>query len=78
MPNELDPIVGEWYLHRDKGEMFGVVAVDAAAASVAIQYFDGDLEELEADAWREMKIETAEEPEDWTGPFDDVEPMTSG
>jgi hypothetical protein len=78
MSNELDPIVGEWYLHRDKGEMFRVVAVDAAAGSVAIQYFDGDVEELETDAWREMEIESAEEPEDWTGPFDDIEPDDVG
>ena len=78
MPNELDPIVGQWYLHRDKGEMFRVVAADAAGGYVEIQYFDGDLEELEVDAWREMDIETAAEPEDWTGPFDEVEPAELG
>jgi hypothetical protein len=78
MPNELDPIVGQWYLHRDKGEMFRVVAADAAAGFVEIQYFDADVEELEMDAWREMDIETAAEPEDWTGPFDEIEPDELG
>lgn len=78
MPNELDPVIGQWYLHRDKGEMFRVVAVDAASATVEIQSFSGDVEELEMDAWREMDIETAEEPEDWTGPFDEVEPEDLG
>lgn len=73
MPGELDPIVGQWYLHRDKGEMFRVVAADSATGSIEIQYFDGDVEELESDAWREMDIEPAEAPEDWTGPFDDIE-----
>lgn len=78
MPNELDPIVGEWYLHRDKGEMFRVVAVDTASDCIEIQSFDGDVEELDHGAWREMDIETAEAPEDWTGPLDDIEPDDLG
>lgn len=73
MPNELDPIVEQWYLRRDKGELFRVVAVDAATRCIEIQSFGGDVEELEADAWREMDIELTEAPEDWTGPFDDIE-----
>jgi uncharacterized protein DUF6763 len=78
MPNELDPVVGQWYLHRDKGAMFRVVAVDASSGGTDIQNFDGDVEEIEIDTWREMDIETAEPPEDWTGPFDDVEPDDLG
>lgn len=73
MPNELDPIVGQWYQRRDKGEMFRVVAADSTSGCIEIQYFDGDVEELETDAWREMDMEAAEAPEDWTGPFDDIE-----
>jgi hypothetical protein len=78
MPNELDPIVGQWYLHHDKGEAFRVVAVDTASHVIEIQSFDGDVEELDAGAWREMDIETAEAPEDWTGPLDDIEPDDLG
>ena len=73
MPNELDPIVDQWYQHRDKGEMLRVVAVDQPTGVVEIQYFDGDIEELDLDAWRDMDVELAEPPEDWTGPFDDIE-----
>jgi len=73
MINQVGPIVDQWYAHHDKGEMFRVVATDAASGSVDIQYFDGDVEELDGDAWRELDIETAEPPEDWTGPFDDIE-----
>jgi hypothetical protein len=58
--------------------MFRVVATDAAAGYVEIQYFDGDVEELEMDAWRAMDIEVAAEPEDWTGPFDEIEPDELG
>lgn len=73
MKNELIPRIEQWYAHRDKGEMFRVVAVDAASGAVEIQNFDGDVAEIERDAWRDMDIEAAEAPEDWTGPYDDVE-----
>lgn len=74
MPNELDPNIEQWYRHRDKGEMLRVVAVDRAAGLIETQNFDGDIEEMDFDAWRDMDIELAEAPEDWTGPYDDIEP----
>jgi len=73
MSNELDPVVDQWYRHLDKGEMLRVVAVDPVARLVEIQNFDGNIEELEFGAWHDMNITLAEAPEDWTGPYDDVE-----
>lgn len=74
MNNELDPVVGNWYRHvDDKEQTFRVVEVDDDEDTVTVQHFDGDLEEIDADAWFEMELEVAEEPEDWTGPVDDVE-----
>jgi len=73
MTNELDPIVDQWYMHHDKGEMFRIVATDAATGNVEIQFFGGDVEEIEHDSWRELDIEAAAPPEDWTGPYDDVD-----
>jgi hypothetical protein len=70
---ELDPIVGNWYRHLDKGQTFRVVAVDDTSGLVEVQHFDGDVEEIESDAWADMVLAAAEEPEDWTGPVDDVE-----
>jgi hypothetical protein len=73
MANELQPIIGQWYAHRDKDEYFRVVAVDEQADAIEIQNFDGDVEELDSDTWGELDIELAEPPEDWTGPFDGLE-----
>ena len=70
MPNELDPIVDQWYTHRDKGQRFYVVAIDEDGNAVEIQHFDGDLEELGLDEWRELAIELSEEPENWAGALD--------
>ena len=73
MSTELDPIVGNWYRHLDKGQLFCVVAFDEEAGVIELQHFDGDIEEIESPAWYEMTLEPAEAPEDWTGPVDNVE-----
>jgi hypothetical protein len=65
--------IGQWYLHQDKGEMFRVTAIDEPSRTIEIQTFDGDVDEIDAEAWSAMPLELAEEPEDWTGPVDDVE-----
>ncbi|MCK4742215.1 MAG: hypothetical protein KAT25_00190 [Sulfuriflexus sp.] len=71
MPTENDPIVDNWYSHRDKGQLFMVV--DVSEDSVDIQYFDGDLEEMSLTAWYGMNIESSVEPENWSGAMDIAE-----
>jgi hypothetical protein len=66
------PVIGKWY-ERPGGESFEVVALDADDGTIEIQYFDGTVEELDLDEWREEEIREAEAPEDWTGSVD-VEP----
>ena len=72
MRDELEPVTGNWYSHRDKGQTFQVIAVDEDRQLIEIQYFDGDLEEIDSDAWYEMDLEIAEPPEDERGPLDDA------
>jgi hypothetical protein len=78
MDKELDPIVGNWYRHLDKGQMFRVIAFDDSEATVELQHFDGDVEEVGLRAWQAMDLEVSGAPEDWTGPMDDVEPDDLG
>jgi hypothetical protein len=73
MIGELDPIEGSWYHHLDKDLDFMVVDVNEKEGTIDIQYFDGDIEELEMEEWEEMDLEEIEPPEDWTGPLDDLE-----
>ena len=73
MNTEPDPIVGNWYRHLDKGQMFRVIAFDESDATIELQHFDGDIEEVSLVAWRAMDLEVSEAPEDWTGPIDDIE-----
>lgn len=70
------PSVGEWY-RVSGGDIFEVVAVDEDDRTIEIQYFDGTVEELDADDWEAQcedgQLELAEPPEDWSGSVD-VEP----
>ena len=73
MIGELDPIEGNWYQDLDKERDFMVLDVSKREGTVDIQYFVGDIEELEMEEWEEMDLEEIEPPEDWTGPLDDLE-----
>lgn len=73
MPTESDPIIFNWYQHLDKGQKFRVVSIDISSGLVDIQYFDGDLDEIDIDEWKELEIEPIEIPEYWSGPIDVTE-----
>lgn len=73
MPNEMEPIVGNWYCHLAKGQLFQVIDIDSAEGLVEIQRFDGDLAELGLEDWPALDIELAEAPEDCTGPLDELD-----
>lgn len=70
MNNELDPRIDQWYTHFDKGQSFCVIDVDEEHNTVDIQHFDGDIEELSLEEWRDLNIELSEEPENWAGALD--------
>ena len=73
MATETDPIQGNWYRDLDKDEEFFVIDVYEEDGIVEIQHYDGDVEEIEMDAWYDLNIEAVEPPDDWVGPYDDVE-----
>ncbi len=78
MSHRLRPVVGNWYAHLDKGDVFQVVAYDEDDGTIEIQDFDGGLDEVDVDTWQAMPLEAAAQPEDWGGPLDDVEPDEFG
>lgn len=38
-----------------------------------VQYFDGNLDEIELSLWHQMDLESIEEPENWSGALDIAE-----
>ena len=70
MPTEVDPIVGKWYQHLDKGQRFLIVAFDKGEGLIETQHFDGDLEEILLENWYQQDLDLAEAPESWSGALD--------
>lgn len=68
MLRRLEPEIGCWYEDYERNSLFEVVSLDED--SVAIQYFDGEVEEFELEAFLRLPLNRAEQPEDWTGPYE--------
>jgi len=62
---DYEPIPGQWYENLEEEESFRVLSVDEDAELVEIEYLDGDVEEIDLEAWHEMDLERTEEPEGW-------------
>jgi uncharacterized protein DUF6763 len=62
---DYEPVKGQWYENVEDDETFRVLTVDEDAELVEIEYLDGDIEELDIDAWHEMDLERIAEPEGW-------------
>ena len=73
MSRDFDPVPGQWYEDLDREEFFKVVSLDPDDMLVRIQWLDGEYEDLDLDAWNELDLELAEEPEGWVDDDEDDE-----
>lgn len=71
MGRDYEPVKGQWYENVEEDETFRVLSVDEDAELVEIEYLDGDIEELDIDAWHEMDLERIAEPEGWAATEED-------
>ncbi|MCK9531245.1 MAG: hypothetical protein M0R77_11905 [Gammaproteobacteria bacterium] len=72
MANRYAPETGNWY-KDETGASFEVILVDEGDATVDVQYFDGSVESFDMETWEEMELTRRAPPEDWSGPFDDLD-----
>jgi hypothetical protein len=70
---DYDPETGQWYEDLDREDLFKVVSVDPDDALVRIQWLDGEVEDLDVDAWNELDLELAAEPEGWVDEGEDLD-----
>src|SRR5580658_9759231 len=68
---DYEPVAGQWYENLEEEESFRVLSVDEDSELVEIEYLDGDIEELDIEAWHEMDLDRIEEPEGWSEPDED-------
>ncbi len=66
------PELDSWYEDEER-RCFKIVAIDDGDGTIEIQYFDGDVAEIESDTWYQLSLRSIVEPEDGSGPFDDLE-----
>ena len=67
------PLIGNWYRHLDKGELFRVVGFDEHAHTIEIQVVNGDIDEIDEDLWDMLPIAQAEPPEDSAAAMDNMD-----
>jgi len=70
---DYEPVVGQWYENLEEEESFHVLSVDEDSELVEIEYLDGDIEEIDLEAWHEMDLELTQEPEGWAESEEDEE-----
>jgi hypothetical protein len=68
-----DPRVDQWYVEAKNDRYFQVLDFDEDDGIIEIQYLDGEVDELDLEEWQELSLEEVEQPEDWTGPLDEIE-----
>lgn len=64
------PAIGDWYKDQEYNQIFEVVASDDRDDYVEIQYFAGEIEELDFETWYELDLKPIPAPEDCSGPFE--------
>ena len=65
MSRDYEPVASQWYENLEEEEQFRVLSVDEDSELIEIEYLDGDIEELDVEAWHEMDLERIAEPEGW-------------
>ena len=65
----ISPQIGHWF-RPPGGALFEVVAIDEEAETIEIQLFDGTIDEVEAESWRDLMLVEVSAPEDWSGSVD--------
>src|SRR6266480_3078032 len=70
---DYEPVPSQWYENVEEEESFRVLSVDEDSELVEIEYLDGDIEELDLEAWHEMDLEKIAQPEGWSDADEDEE-----
>ena len=63
---DYEPVPSQWYENLEEEDSFRVLSVDEDSELIEIEYLDGEIEEIDLEAWHEMDLEKIEEPEGWS------------
>ena len=63
---DYEPVPSQWYENLEEEDSFRVLSIDEDSELIEIEYLDGEIEEIDLEAWHEMDLEKIEEPEGWS------------
>jgi len=63
---DYEPVPSQWYENLEEEDSFRVLSIDEDSELIEIEYLDGEIEEIDLEAWQEMDLEKIEEPEGWS------------
>ena len=66
----IEPIIGHWHKNRELTDIFEIVAIDEDDKLIEIQYFDGQIAEIDLDSWKDSRPVEVAEPEDFSGAYE--------
>jgi len=72
-----DPVIDQWYKDVENNLLFKVVAIESDD-SIEVQYHNGDIGEYDNESCYNSTFDFIEDPEDWSAPYDDLEPDDLG
>ncbi len=73
--SNIKPELGKWYQDIEN-RYFEVVAYDDGL--IEVQFFDGAIDEFDAEIWHDLQVKERAEPEDLRGAFDTLGPDDLG
>lgn len=65
--DELDPVVGHWYLDVEQDDRFRVLSMDEQADEIEIEYEDGETRTIGFDEWYDLDLDVMDEDESEVG-----------
>jgi hypothetical protein len=70
---EHEPKIGQWYENLEDNDTFRVISVDEDAELIEVEYADGDVEELDVEAWHELDLDLTEDDDEDDDDWDEDE-----
>ena len=67
------PRIDQWYLDEGSDLSFTVIEFDPEEGIIEVQYFNGEMVELNIEDWQELSLAEIEQPEEWPWPIDELE-----
>ena len=66
---KLGPVLNNWYQDAREDILFEIVAIDEPEGTIEVQYYDGDVGEIDFEIWQQMVLLPAQPPEDWRSSY---------